>query len=112
MLRGFGTFWKVSSRVCFVRMASATAAAGGRKPGVAGVEELRNFVDQPGLIVVDVRNSDPSIEEEGTVSIGPLAETDGCGRPSALNVVWDRAGKSMPMTKLLAQGKDVPIVTH
>ena len=84
-----------------------------RKPGVAELAELSEFVQQPGLTVVDVRNNNPEIEEESTISIGPLAETEGCNRPSALNIVFDRASKTMELpAKLMEKGKDVPIITH
>ena len=78
-----------------------------RKPGVSEPADLRAFVathaDQ--IRVIDVRGPD-----EGRAD-GPLPVDGKKIRPQALNLVWDRAAKSMPLPAEYLP-KDTPLITH
>ena len=95
----------------------------GRKPGVMPPDELATFVQTAGdkLIVVDVRNRDFSTEPGDGKSNekAPLAACGTPARPRAINVLWDRASKSMDITlipqSLIDAGgglEKVPVITH
>ena len=83
-----------------------------RKPGVATPEELTAFVENAGdrLMVVDVRNPDPTVEpgDQKSLAVAPLP-TDGV-RPKAVHLIWDRNTDSMPLPP--TDDLDTPIITH
>ena len=93
-----------------------------RKPGVSTDEEMTAFLssnDVSKVVVVDARNTDFNVEpgDERSAAAGPIAETETAERPRALNLVYDRASKSMELSKLESMldpelGKATPIITH
>ena len=96
------------TRLAFPRAMSAAAAAA-RKPGVATIDAVRAQAMKDGLVVVDVRNPDPSVEFEGTAAGAPLPDGN---RPAAVNAVWNREEATLDMTALDGVAKDAPIITH
>ena len=93
-----------------------------RKPGVSTDEEMAAFLstnDASKVVVVDARNTDFAAEpgDESSAAAGPIAETEAANRPRALNLAYDRASKSMELSKLEELldpelGKATPIITH
>lgn len=84
-----------------------------RKPGVATPEELQAFVQKAGdrLMVVDVRNPDPTVEpgDQKSLAVAPLPAYDGV-RPKAVHLIWDRNTDSMPLPP--TDDLETPIITH
>lgn len=106
---------KAFTRVSFLRGVSfmSSTASNSLKPGVASVEQLRAVATSPDVIVIDVRNDNPSQEIESTIKDGSLlAETDNCNRPAALNIVWNRDLGNMNIDKLQKLSKTQPIIVH
>lgn len=85
-----------------------------RKPGVATPEELEVFVKSAGdrLLVVDVRNPDPTVEpgDQKSLAVAPLPSQDAGVRPQAVHLIWDRSTDSMPLPP--THDLDTPIITH
>jgi len=92
----------------------------GRKPGVSSPEDLSEFVAKAGdkLIIVDVRNSDFSVEpgDEKKSSFAPIGDPL---RKLAVNAVFDRTTGSVNLAALpearveAAGGKCAcPVITH
>jgi len=95
-------------------MSSSKSDPGTAKPGVASPDELRDFVAKAGddLLVVDLRNADADAEPGDQKSF-KVAGLPGPGyRPRAVNLVWDRESKSMPLPDPDVADKDTPIITH
>jgi rhodanese-related sulfurtransferase len=109
--------------------------SGGRKPGVATDDELREFVDKHGsaIVVVDARSKDFAVEPgdakhaSNIAGNPPLIHSDEyfsqhapMDRPNAINLPYDRVTKSMDLSAveffdgapMLTQGKETPIITH
>lgn len=82
-----------------------------RKAGVASPEELRAFVESSNgkILVVDARNADADVEpgDQKSLAVAPLPSGD--VRPKAVNLIWDREAKSMPLPDV---DKDTSIITH
>ena len=85
----------------------------GRKAGVSSPSELNNFVTEAGdnLLVIDVRNPDASIEPGDQKSLAVAALPSDTYRPKAMNLIYDRESKSMPLPPADVE-KDTPIITH
>jgi rhodanese-related sulfurtransferase len=77
-------------------------------PNMATPEEIREFVAQAGdsLLVVDTLNPGEPADEKYIAKSGMPSATH---RPKAVNLVWDRDTKSMPLPTC---AKDTPIITH
>ena len=89
-----------------------------RKPGVSSLQELNAFLSAATdeVVVLDVR----SIEEDGQKANERGASHAIAGtalgkerRPTALNIIFDRASKSMDLSQLPdVVTKSTPIITH
>jgi rhodanese-related sulfurtransferase len=105
---------KSSGRVGAQRSFHQTILVMGRKAGVASPEELRDFVAQAGarLVVVDVRNPDPSVEpgDQKSLAVAALPSDDQQNRPQAQHLIYNRSTNTMPLPQ--NADKDTPIITH
>eukprot|EP00977_Amphora_coffeiformis_P008447 scaffold1914_cov205-Amphora_coffeaeformis.AAC.1 len=107
---GFGSTSTVTRRR-FHRTSVVTMSE--RKAGVASPEELKAFVAEAGegLLVVDVRNPDASVEpgDQKSLAVAALPNDDTKNRPRAKHLIWDRHTDTMPLPDV---PKDTPIITH
>ena len=104
---------------------SSSSSSKPRKAGVATDSEFEAFMYTFGaenIVVVDARN--PDFEQEPgdrkSDDVAPIAGTGTASyRPRTVNLVYDRANKTMPLEvlekrleEMAAPGKDTAIITH
>jgi rhodanese-related sulfurtransferase len=93
------------------RTTTALFMSSERKAGVSSPEELKAFVREAGkkILVVDARNADANKEpgDQKSLAVAPLPSSS--ERPKAVNLIWNRDTKSMPLPDV---EKDTYIITH
>lgn len=97
-------------------MSFCTSKAPADGVGMASLTEIQEFIQNAGnrLVVIDLRNPDPSKEPGDVKSIERTllpSSRDGI-RPHAINLPWDRTTDDMPLPDNTMVPFDTPIITH